>query len=148
VGDRQCSHRRRCGLCSSNTVADAVVRVLTEPRTAPNRVTVERRELPPIPTADRTQWAPPYGAFDGINQFDTYAVVRCGDMYAEIQRFAYWQPGDDVETVEVTSDARLHDLPGDGPGVANVCQADPSQLFDLAQLALNAALILDEVRHS
>lgn len=97
--------------------------------------TIERRDLPPIPVSDG---AP-------IDQFETYAVIRCGDVHAEIVRFAYWHPNDGVDTVEVSFDARLH-VPDEGAGMANIQVDQPQPLFDVAQVVQRAAFLLDEAR--
>jgi hypothetical protein len=102
-------------------------------------VTIERRELPPIP---------PYRPFVGINQFDTYAVVRCGDVYAQIERFAYWHPGDGGDTAEISFDTRLHGLAGDGAGIAAMQTSDPSELEVVSQVAFHPAMLLEEAHRA
>jgi hypothetical protein len=109
--------------------------------------TFERREMRPVPVPDRALVGPPpYGAFAGINQSDTYAAIRCGDVHAEIIRFAYWHPNDGAETVEVSFDARINGTREDGGGAAEIYAIDPQELFDLAQVATRAAFLLDEAR--
>ncbi|OBG25292.1 hypothetical protein [Mycobacterium sp. 852002-51057_SCH5723018] len=108
-------------------------------------VIIERRELPPIPAPDRRRWTPPYAAFDGINQCDTYAAIRCGDIHAEIVRFAYWHPNDGVDTVDVSFDARLH-VPDEGAGIADIQLDDSHKLYYVGQVATRAAFLLDEAR--
>ncbi|MCV7382195.1 hypothetical protein H7K38_26630 [Mycobacterium alsense] len=100
-----------------------------------NDATIERRDLPALPIPDE---AP-------IDQFETYAVIRCGDVRAEIVRFAYWHPNDGVDTVAVSFDARLH-VPDEGAGIADIHVDDPQPLFDVAQVAQRAAFLLDEAR--
>ena len=41
-------------------------------------ITVERRELPPIYEPELS-----FGGILGIDRFDTYAVIRCGEIYAQ-----------------------------------------------------------------
>ncbi|MDT5222488.1 MAG: hypothetical protein QOF15_4593 [Mycobacterium sp.] len=118
----------------------------TSEHDGPRVASFERHELPAIPGPDRALLgSPPHGPLVGIAQFDTYAVIRCGDVCAEIVRFAYWHPNDGVETVEVSFDARMH-VPDEGAGIANIQLDDPRQLFDVADVARRAGFLLDEAR--
>lgn len=77
----------------------------------------QRPDLPPIPVLSG---AP-------IDQWDTYAVIRCGDVHAEVVRFSCWHPNDGVDSVEVSFDARLH-VPDEGVGIANIHPDDTDLL--------------------
>ena len=98
--------------------------------------TIERPDLPAIPALGG---AP-------IDQWDTYAVVRCGEVHAEIVRFCCWHPNDGVDSVEVSFDARLH-VPDVGVGIANIHSDDTHTLHCVAQVATQAAVLVDEARH-
>jgi hypothetical protein len=97
--------------------------------------TIERPDLPAIPALDG---AP-------IDQWDTYAVIHCGEVRAEIVRFSYWHPNDGVDSVEVSFDARLH-VPDVGVGLANIHSDDTHKLHCVAQVAKRAAFLVEEAR--
>lgn len=99
-----------------------------------NGVFVDRWEMPPLPVPD-----PALGAAARIDRFDTYGVVRCGEMYAEVQRFAYWD--ETYDEVEVVFEARIYELP-EHSGSCDVYSADPSQLLELGQICVLTAMLL------
>lgn len=80
--------------------------------------TIEQR--PDLPAHPGASGAP-------IDQWDTYAVIRCGDVHAEVVRFSRWHPNDGVDSVEVSFDARLH-VPDEGVGIANIHSDDTDLL--------------------
>src|SRR5947209_6022232 len=94
-----------------------------------------RPELPAIPALSG---AP-------IMQWDACAVLRCGEVHAEIVRFSYWHPNDGLNSVEVSFDARLH-VPDEGVGIANIHSDDTDLLLCVSQIATRAASLLDEAR--
>ena len=65
-------------------------------------ITVERRELPPVPVPN-----PTLGALARVDRFDIYAVVRCGEIFAEVERFAYWDESYGDAPVEVSFETRM-----------------------------------------
>jgi hypothetical protein len=97
--------------------------------------TIERPDLPAIPAL----------AGAPIDRWDTYAVVRCGEVHAEIVRFCYWHPNDGVDSVEVSFDARLH-VPDVGVGIANIHSDDTHMLYCAGQVVTQAAYLVDEAR--
>jgi hypothetical protein len=99
-------------------------------------VTVERHQVPAVPVADR----------DPIDQWDTYAEIRCGGTHAKVERFSYWHPNDARDYTEVVFDSKINTDADNGSGVADVCSEDPRALFDLAQVIKETAFILDEAQ--
>jgi hypothetical protein len=75
-------------------------------------------------------------------------MVECGELRAEIARHAAWDPRDGDDTVRVTFDAKINGLREDGGGVAEIYATDSSELFELAQIAVQTALLLGEARRS
>jgi hypothetical protein len=106
-------------------------------------LSVERRELPPIPTEPERS----FGGILTIDRFDTYGVIRCGDIYAEVVRFVYWDEKDYAGLApEITFESRIYQ-PEDRSGCScNFYTLDPNELLDLARTAFNTALVLDEAR--
>jgi hypothetical protein len=94
-----------------------------------------RPDLPPIPALSG---AP-------IMQWDTYAVLRCGEVHAQIVRFSYWHPNDGIDSVEVSFDARLH-IPDEGVGIATIHSDDTDLLHCVGHVATRAASLVDEAR--
>lgn len=103
-------------------------------------VTIQRREMPPVPVP-----GPSLGALARVDRFDTYAIVRCGELYAEVERFAYWEESYGNAPVEVSFEARIYGLPEHG-GCCDVYASSPDVLLDLTQVSFYAAMLLDEVR--
>lgn len=99
---------------------------------------VARYEMPPIPT--------PTG--EEISQHDTYATVTCGEIAAEVQRFAYWNPKDQrADDVDITFEATIDGLP-DHCGLSDVYADNPAILHQLAAVASAAARLLEEARNA
>jgi hypothetical protein len=78
-------------------------------------------------------------------QWDTYAVLRCGEVHAQIVRFSYWHPNDGIDSVEVSFDARLH-IPDEGVGIATIHSDDTDLLHCVGHVATRAASLVDETR--
>jgi hypothetical protein len=102
---------------------------------APSR---KRRELPPV--------SAPRGL--EVSEYDVYATIECGELRAEIARYAVWDPRDGDDAVRVAFDAKINGLREDGGGVAEIYATDSSELFELAQIAVQTALLLGEARRS
>lgn len=112
--------------------------------TTSTTVTVDRRELPPVPVPD---------GVTPINQSDTYATVECGALRAEVVRYSGWDPGEsccppDGYQIRVSFDVRITGFREDGGGHAEIYATEPNELADLTEIALQAARLLVEARLS
>jgi ethanolamine utilization microcompartment shell protein EutL len=76
---------------------------------------------------------------------DTYAEVSCGDITAEVVRFAYWDDRDGRTDVEQTFEVLINGA-DNGGGVCDVYAEDAETLRALAAVSTQAALLLDEAR--
>jgi hypothetical protein len=110
----------------------------SEPEARIAGIIVERRELRPAPA--------PRGA--KVNDRDVYATVACGALRAEVVRCCDWDASDGIDTVDISFEARINRLREDGGGAAEIFATDSTELFELAQVAVQTALLLGEARRS
>ncbi|MGD1253959.1 hypothetical protein ACKUT9_06900 [Mycobacterium seoulense] len=96
--------------------------------------------MPPVPVPETS-----LGALARVDRFDTYAIVRCGELYAEVERFAYWEESYGNAPVEVSFEVRIYGLPEHG-GCCDVSANDADGLLDLTQVSFYAAMLLEEAR--
>ncbi|CAM2885341.1 hypothetical protein BST27_08220 [Mycobacterium intermedium] len=101
-----------------------------------NELTVQRFELPPLPT--------PQPGDDPIFVLDTCAEVRAGEIVSLVRRFAYWDERD-RRPLEVGFEAYIDGLP-DTAGVADVLATHPGIFDDLAAVSAKTAELLRECR--
>ncbi|CQD11836.1 hypothetical protein BN1232_02227 [Mycobacterium lentiflavum] len=83
-----------------------------------------------------------------VNDRDVYATVACGALRAEVVRCCDWDASDGIDTVDISFEARINGLREDGGGAAEIFATDSTELFGLAQVAVQAALLLGEARRS